>query len=49
MILQKHFEQMPENVKKKIYSKLAEELQTMIKEEVIDFNVLTCLQESLPL
>lgn len=49
MILQKHFEQMPENVKKKIYSKLAEELQTMIKEEVIDFNVLACLQESLPL
>jgi len=49
MILQKHFEQMDEKVKKKIYSKLAEELQMMIKEEVIDFNTLACLQESLPL
>lgn len=49
MILQKHFEQMDEKVKKKVYSKLAEKLQTMIKEEAIDFNVLTCLQESLPL
>lgn len=49
MILQKHFEQMDEKTKRKIYSKLSEELQSIIKEDVIDFNTLTSLQESLPL
>ena len=49
MILQRHFEKMPEHVKKKIYSKLAEELQNIIKDSVIDFSTLVELKESFPL
>lgn len=49
MLLQKYFEGMSENTKKLVCSKLAEELQNIIKDSIIGFDTLKVLQESLPL